>query len=31
MNQVPNTGVSIFEHFAELTDPRIDRRKDHKL
>jgi predicted transposase YbfD/YdcC len=31
MNQVPKTGVSIFEHFAELTDPRIDRRKDHKL
>ncbi|MBN2117040.1 MAG: ISAs1 family transposase [Anaerolineales bacterium] len=31
MNQVPKTGVSIFEHFVNLSDPRIDRRKAHKL
>jgi hypothetical protein len=31
MNQVQKTGVSIFEHFSNLTDPRIDRTKQHKL
>lgn len=31
MNQVPKTGVSLFEHFANLSDPRIDRRKEHPL
>jgi predicted transposase YbfD/YdcC len=31
MHDVQNTGVSIFEHFGNLTDPRIDRNQDHKL
>jgi predicted transposase YbfD/YdcC len=31
MHQVQTTGVSIFEHFGNLTDPRIDRNQDHKL
>lgn len=31
MNPVQKTGVSIFEHFGNLTDPRIDRNKEHTL
>jgi predicted transposase YbfD/YdcC len=31
MDQVPKTGVSLFDHFADLTDPRIERKKEHKL
>lgn len=31
MNQVPKSGVSLIEHFANLTDPRIERNKEHKL
>lgn len=31
MNQVQKTGVSIFEHFSDLTDPRIERTKQHTL
>ena len=26
-----DTTFSLFEYFADLPDPRIDRRKDHKL
>ncbi len=29
MNQVQKTGVSIVEHFSNLTDPRVDRTKPH--
>ena len=31
MNQVAKSGVSLIEHFANLTDPRIARNKEHKL
>ncbi len=31
MHHVQNTGVRLFEHFGNLTDPRIDRNQDHKL
>ena len=27
----PNTTPSLFDYFADLPDPRIDRCKDHKL
>jgi predicted transposase YbfD/YdcC len=31
MVQVPKPGVSLFDHFAALTDPRIERKKEHTL
>lgn len=31
MNHVQNTKASIFEHFSQLTDPRIERTKRHHL
>ena len=31
MHQVQKTGVSIFEHFSDLTDPRMERTKQHTL
>jgi len=31
MNHVPKTGASIVEHFSHLTDPRLDRTKQHLL
>lgn len=31
MNHAQNPDVSLLKHFATLTDPRLDRNKDHKL
>lgn len=31
MKDIPKTGVSMLEHFSNLTDPRIERTKRHKL
>ena len=31
MNQDQQRGARIFDHFANLTDPRLERKQEHKL